>query len=407
MLSNLFLLLGFALRLFPSGVALTNVLDNFPLFSTPLSSYRSIQESLFLHQVNLTDSTHHPPLLLKLYSFLSNGSVNNIFWAWIDIMVGASLVKVAKKILPERQNHLAFFYAFSPFALLCTYAKSEYLLSNFVLINMINAVLDSKFFAAWICLAFATYLDYYCWYFAIPISYWFWISASNKNNKLIKLFGGLILFIISLSGLLILSRSISGNWDFLQWYLTAIQFKKLIPNTGLWWYFFTEIFGSFREFYLCLFNIYGFIYFIPVSYRFMEFKKDNKIRNKQSILFVFYFLLTLNTFIHPYPTLTHHLLSLFLIFPLGVDDYIRLSPLIIHLAYGIWGVMCPVFYYVWMGSSAGGVGGGGNANFFYALGLVGSVGLGFMLSDVCWGWIKKEWELDFGRSEDLDKLTQL
>lgn len=48
----------------------------------------------------------------------------------------------------------------------------------------------------------------------------------------------------------------------------------------------------------------------------------------------------------------------------------------------------PAFYYLWIYA------GSGNANFFYAITLVWSLGLSVVLSDAIWATLRDEWEVD-------------
>lgn len=61
-------------------------------------------------------------------------------------------------------------------------------------------------------------------------------------------------FNAALAVLLVVSRILSGSWSFLSaHYLHIILLPSLTPNVGLWWYFFTEMFDSFRSFFLAVF----------------------------------------------------------------------------------------------------------------------------------------------------------
>ena len=54
--------------------------------------------------------------------------------------------------------------------------------------------------------------------------------------------------------LLYISRILTGSWEFLaSTYGVALLLPDLTPNVGLWWYFFIEMFDSFREFFLGVF----------------------------------------------------------------------------------------------------------------------------------------------------------
>lgn len=69
-------------------------------------------------------------------------------------------------------------------------------------------------------------------------------------------------FLTAMAGLLGLSFMITGNfWEFLySTYGVHLLLPDLTPNVGLWWYFFIEMFDSFREFFLCVFQLHLLIY---------------------------------------------------------------------------------------------------------------------------------------------------
>jgi phosphatidylinositol glycan class U len=54
--------------------------------------------------------------------------------------------------------------------------------------------------------------------------------------------------------LLYVSALLTGSWEFLKaTYGVRLLLPDLTPNVGLWWYFFIEMFDSFREFFLGVF----------------------------------------------------------------------------------------------------------------------------------------------------------
>ena len=55
----------------------------------------------------------------------------------------------------------------------------------------------------------------------------------------------------------------------------------------------------------------------------------------------------------------------------------------------------PAFYYLWIYA------GSGNANFFYAITLVWTLGLSFLVADLVWAVLRDEWEVE--RPEMKDK----
>lgn len=67
----------------------------------------------------------------------------------------------------------------------------------------------------------------------------------------------------------VLKYFVSYILDFIE-HFNSLTLPDLTPNTGLWWYFFTEMFDHFRPFFLMVFNVWqnfpfnfkGLIYFI-------------------------------------------------------------------------------------------------------------------------------------------------
>lgn len=87
------------------------------------------------------------------------------------------------------------------------------------------------------------------------------------------------MFVISLLVLLLVSYLLVGSWDFLAstygvTYISKVDcvnssllLSDLTPNVGLWWYFFIEIFDSFRPFFLVVFQLHLIIYIWPLCIR--------------------------------------------------------------------------------------------------------------------------------------------
>lgn len=74
----------------------------------------------------------------------------------------------------------------------------------------------------------------------------------------------LLLFLSSL----LTSPSLTPSSTFLRSvYLTPLTLPDLTPNVGLWWYFFTEIFDPFRNFFLGVFWLHLLSYSIPLCLR--------------------------------------------------------------------------------------------------------------------------------------------
>ena len=78
-------------------------------------------------------------------------------------------------------------------------------------------------------------------------------------------------FLASTAFLLALSRLLLPSWQFLpSVYLTQLQLPDLVPNAGLWWYFFIEMFDAFRSFFLGVFWLHMLSYSVPFCLRFQR-----------------------------------------------------------------------------------------------------------------------------------------
>lgn len=109
--------------------------------------------------------------------------------------------------------------------------------------------------------------------------------------------------------LLFVSALLTGSWDFLAaTYGVRLLLPDLTPNVGLWWYFFTEMFDSFREFFLGVFWLHVVSYMPGLT-----------IRLRKQPLFVATTLTGIFAIFTPYPSIADAAL------------YLSLVPLFRHL----------------------------------------------------------------------------
>jgi phosphatidylinositol glycan class U len=182
----------------------------------------------------------------------------------------------------------------------------------------------------------------------------------------------------SLYSLLHMSSLITGSWEFLlSTYGVQLLLPDLTPNVGLWWYFFIEMFDSFRNFFLGVFWIHLSSYVAGLT-----------IRLRRQPLFVLTILLGIFAIFKPYPSISDT--SLFLamlplyrhVFPLMRYTFLASSTVLYATLLG------PAFYYLWIYA------GSGNANFFYAITLVWSLGLSILVADALFAVLRDEWEVE-------------
>lgn len=182
-----------------------------------------------------------------------------------------------------------------------------------------------------------------------------------------------------LSALLGMSFLITDNsWDFLaRTYGIQLTLSDLTPNVGLWWYFFIEMFDSFREFFLAVFWLHLSSYVGGLSFR---------LRSQP--LVVLTILTGIFSIFKPYPSIADA--SLFMamlplfrhVFPLMRYSFVASSTILYATFLG------PAFWHLWIYA------GSGNANFFYAITLVWSLGQSLLVSDLTFAVLRDEWELE-------------
>jgi phosphatidylinositol glycan class U len=182
----------------------------------------------------------------------------------------------------------------------------------------------------------------------------------------------------SIYALLYMSYQISGSWEFIpSTYGVQLLLPDLTPNVGLWWYFFIEMFDSFRSFFLGVFWLHLSSYVLGLT-----------IRLRGQPLFVITTLLGIFAVFKPYPSISDTSLFLALVplyrhvFPLMRYSFLAASTILYATALG------PAFYYLWIYA------GSGNANFFYAITLVWSLGLSILLADLLFAVLRDEWEVE-------------
>ncbi|KAG0250097.1 hypothetical protein BG011_008653 [Mortierella polycephala] len=149
----------------------------------------------------------------------------------------------------------------------------------------------------------------------------------------------------------------------------------LTPNLGLFWYFFIEMFDQFRPFFIIVFQIHVFIFAAPISI---------KLRNHP--LFVAFLLSTVMGTFKGYPSVGDASLYLGLL-PLcsEIFKYMRYSFLIANL-FMYSSLLAPIFWYLWVYV------GSGNANFFYAIGLVYGIGEIILMIDTTYALMRRDFE---------------
>ena len=254
--------------------------------------------------------------------------------------------------------------------------------SNCAILYAVSKAIYGSPFNAMVALSFASYLSMYPLLLLPRIILLAYDRQSPKRrvDSCIRFAAtnGLVLAGV-LAALLGMSFALTDNsWEFLdRTYGIQLTLTDLTPNVGLWWYFFIEMFDSFRAFFLGVFWLHLASYVGGLS-----------IRLRTQPLAVIAVLLGIFSIFKPYASVADTSLFLALlplyrhVFPLMRYTFVASATLLYATFLG------PAFYHLWIYA------GSGNANFFYAITLVWSLGQSLMVSDLTFAVLRDEWEVE-------------
>ena len=290
-------------------------------------------------------------------------------------MYGSSTVNAQRQLNKFR-------YLFNPLTIASCLGRPTSLFTNSAILLAVVKAIGTKFLSSMLALALGSYLSLYPALLLPPIL----LLCNDRRQKdssprstaafaatCIASFGGGVAVLLYMSCLIT-----GGSWEFLSsTYGVQLLLPDLTPNVGLWWYFFIEMFDSFREFFLGVFWLHLGGYTAGLCLR---------IRNQP--LFVITTMAGIFAIFKPYPNISDTSLYLALLplyrhtFPLMRYTFIAGATLLYATLLG------PAFYYLWVYA------GSGNANFFYAITLVWSLGLTVIVADSLFATLRDEWEVE-------------
>jgi phosphatidylinositol glycan class U len=272
-------------------------------------------------------------------------------------------------------------FLFNPFTIATCIGRPTSVFTTCAILHAIAKAVAGNSFTSMFALSFASYLSMYPILLFPPL-----VLLCYDMRKPTRASEPVYSFVIgnaaavggSLYSLLQMSSMITGSWEFLlSTYGVQLLLPDLTPNVGLWWYFFIEMFDSFRNFFLGVFWIHLSSYVGGLT-----------IRLRRQPLFVLTTLLGIFAIFKPYPSISDTSLFLALlplyrhIFPLMRYTFLAVSTVLYATLLG------PAFYYLWIYA------GSGNANFFYAITLVWSLGLIILVADALYAVLRDEWEVE-------------
>ncbi|KAI1295156.1 hypothetical protein EDD11_007962 [Mortierella claussenii] len=345
--------------------ALSPILASQVEISTPITSFKRLVEGVFLYRSGVPPYDggvfHQTPLLLGLfYPIIDNPLAVKLLYSLVDLAVGYMLLQITaikdrdsvyeKKILQYGNKveepgmsglTVASLYLFNPYTLASCLGKSTILFTNAAVIAGIWMGMKRNRTLAIFSITLATYFSFYPAMLIIPVVLMLTRGVGDVQVQKSIAMQCTVLFTLSLGALFLLSYVLVDTWDFFESvYGTILKVSDLTPNLGLFWYFFIEMFDQFRSFFLVVFQFHVFIFAVPISIKLCS----------------------------------------------EIFKYMRYTFLIVNLfIYATF--LAPIFWYLWVYV------GSGNANFFYAIGLVYGIGEIILMIDTTYAVSRRDFEL--------------
>ena len=421
-LTQVFLIGGLVRFLLPLLVpSIVPVLGSIVEITTPITSFKALQEAFFFlnSSIDLYDGgvNHHPPLLVTVLSLVDAFPISNVWFHIIysltDLSIAWQLVQInkwyqlytskrtGKKITGFNDDLIASFYLFNPLILLLNLSHSTIVFTWLFVVSTIYQITVKKQPArAMILLAIASYLSLNSFYLLPAVLGLIHVTSRTQHTLGQIYVFNIGIYICTIALLILISFASTASWQFIDnCYLSVILFKKITPNVGLWWYLFTEMFEFFTPFYIGMFNIYSFVFVVPLALRLFEYAKTPKLGDSFAVV-----VLTLLwiSFTKSYPTIGELGFALSFatilrgsIIPHCKMIYITGMTLVVSL------ILSPIFYYCWI------VLGNGNSNFFYSINLIwGGVHI-MSIMDLLWAQLIGDYFVENNVSDDEKAKLQL
>lgn len=150
-------------------------------------------------------------------------------------------------------------YIFNPFTIATCIGRPTSVFTNCAILYATAKAVNGKSLSSMLALALAAYLSLYPALLFPPILLLCYDQSRTRGTSVSSPFTFFLnhfsIFSASIAWFLYISYLLTGgSWEFLSsTYGVHLLLPDLTPNVGLWWYFFIEMFDSFREFFLGVF----------------------------------------------------------------------------------------------------------------------------------------------------------
>ena len=190
-------------------------------------------------------------------------------------------------------------YLFNPLTIAACLGRPTSVFTNCAVLHAVAKAVTGKPVNSMLALALASYLSLYPTLLLPPLMLLCYDRLHREEKPALNLASfatvHVAIFSASVTWFLYVSYLLTGgSWKFLSsTYGVHLLLPDLTPNVGLWWYFFIEMFDSFREFFLGVFWLHLGGYVGGLS-----------IRIRTQPLFVITTLLGIFAIFKPYPSIS-------------------------------------------------------------------------------------------------------
>jgi phosphatidylinositol glycan class U len=153
-------------------------------------------------------------------------------------------------------------FLLNPFTVATCIARSTSAFTNLFILTAIAKASQGASITFILALSFAAYLSMHPILLLPPLLVLLYDTRTTKTGSKPDVWSftatHTLGFAAAIGALLSASAFMTGSWDFLAaTYGVRLLLPDLTPNVGLWWYFFIEMFDSFREFFLGVFWLHA------------------------------------------------------------------------------------------------------------------------------------------------------
>ncbi|XP_052269507.1 phosphatidylinositol glycan anchor biosynthesis class U protein-like [Dreissena polymorpha] len=393
--------------------------------SNALTSWQKTLDGIALQDNDISpyrgDLFHETPIMLRVFSFVSKvlSSKMHYFFVFIDILSGLVLASMGKEfsryLLQKQVNNVKNYavgvekiilrkdhvdliplaivatHFLNPYSVAVCLGKSTAVINNFFIFLTFMFMLKGNLLMCMGTIAMATYQSLYPVMLLVPAAIYFQhMSGQTKKTESSQFITGCgVTSMVGVGmtlGLYLISYFLEGSMRFLgatTGFILGVP--DLTPNLGVFWYFFTEMFEHFRPFFICVFQINAFLYTVPLA-----------VKLRDHPVFLAYVLVTLMSIFKSYPSYADVAVFITLL-PMWkhVFSYMR-NTFVVTNMFLVCMVMSPILWHLWIYA------GSANANFYFAIALTFSTAQIFLIADLMFGYLRREFDLHNGLKHKLD-----